>query len=272
MSGRATLTPMRTASTLRFLRALLATNLRASFALRGAFWLQVAFMTLNDIAWLSVWWIFFGRFETIAGWRFGDFLALHGTIAIGFGLTVVVAGGVRELARTIHEGDLDVFLTQPKPALLHVVASKTRASGWGDMAYGVLVLSLSGDRGAGAVPAALVATLCSATVFLSMGIVAHSLAFWLGPVQSIARQWWEFLIVFSGYPETIFSGGLRMLLFSVVPAAFIGWLPSSLLRDFTWTGLLAAVGGAIAYGSLAVLVFHAGLKRYASGSHFGVRA
>ena len=263
---------MRTASTLRFLRALLATNLKASFALRGAFWLQAAFMAVNDLAWLAVWLIFFRRFESLGGWRLSDFMVLHGVLALSFGLAVVAAGGVRELARTIHDGDLDVFLTQPKPALLHVVASKTRASGWGDMAYGILVVALSGRAGPAIVPELLAGVLCGTTVAIATAVIVHSLAFWLGPVQSIARQSWEFLIVFAGYPDTIFSGFLRTVLFTLIPAAFAGWLPAAIVRDFTWAGLLAALGGAALYATIAVAVFRAGLRRYASGSRFGVRA
>ena len=49
--------------TLRFLRALVATNLKASFALRGAFWMQVFFMLFNNLIFFVMWWIFFDRFE-----------------------------------------------------------------------------------------------------------------------------------------------------------------------------------------------------------------
>ena len=45
--------------TLRFTRALIATNLKASFALRGSFWIQAAFMVMNNLIFFSVWWIFF---------------------------------------------------------------------------------------------------------------------------------------------------------------------------------------------------------------------
>ncbi len=262
---------MRLAHTLRFLRALLATNLKASFALRGAFWLQVVFMAMNDVVWLAVWWIFFARFPEIGGWKLPDFMVLHGVLATAFGVVVVLAGGVRELARSIHEGDLDVFLTQPKPVLLHVVASKTRASGWGDVAYGILVIALSGRAGAGAILPALVGIVCSATVFLSTGILVHSLAFWLGSIQTVARQAWDFLIVFAGYPDTIFSGALRLVLYTLIPAAFVSWFPSSLVRDFSWPGLGMAVAGAFLYGAVSLLVFHRGLIRYASGNRLSVR-
>lgn len=263
---------MRVRSTLRFLRALLATNLKASFALRGAFWMQAVFMLANDLIFFTVWWIFFARFESIGGWRLPDMMRLYAVLAGAFGAAVVLGGGVRELARTISDGDLDAFLTQPKHPLVHVVASKTNAAGWGDLANCALLLSLSGTVTLASIPLVLVAVAAGAVVFVSVGVLFHSAAFWLGPVQTLARQMWEFLITFACYPDTLFAGGLRVLLFTALPAAFVGWLPAGLVADFTWGRLAGVVLGALGFAALAVLVFHAGLRRYASGNRFGVRA
>jgi ABC-2 type transport system permease protein len=259
-------------ATLRFLRALVATNLGASFALRGAFWLAVAFMFLNDLVWISVWWLFFREFPSIAGWTLPDMMTLHGMTALAFGFAMVFGGGVRELARTVAEGDLDVFLTQPKDPLLHVVASRTTVSGWGDLAYGVAVLAMAHGGDVGWIVGGVAASLAGAVVFLSAGVLMHALAFWLGAVQPLARQVSEFLVTFSIYPDTLFTGGLRFALFTVLPAAFVTWLPVSLVREFTWAGLAAVVGGALAFAAAARAAFALGLRRYESGSRFGVRA
>ena len=261
----------RAAPGLRFAAAVVATNLKASFALRGAFWMQAVFMLANNVLYFVFWWIFFDRFQEIRGWRLADVAALFGLVATGFGATVVFAGGIRDLARTIAEGDLDAFLTQPKSPLLHVVGSSTFASGWGDMCSGLGFLLLSGLVDWRHLPALGVALLCTTVVFAASGVLVHSLAFWLGRVDSLARQVWDFLVTFSTYPRVLFGGALKLLLFTVLPAGFIGYLPVELLRDFHWTGLLAAVSGAVVYAGLAVAVFSAGLRRYESGSRFGVR-
>ena len=256
---------------LRFARALVAINLKSSFALRGAFWLQAAFMAANNALFFVFWWIFFDRFEEIRGWRVADMSALYGIVATGFGAAVVFAGGVRDLSRLIADGDLDAFLTQPKSPLLHAIASGTHASGWGDIGSGLVFLALSGLVGWQTLPLAAVAVVCSAVVFVASGVLLHSLAFWLGRVEALARQLWEFLVTFSLYPRPLFSGALKLVLFTLIPAGFIGYLPVELLRDYTVAGLLAALGGALGYALLAKLVFAAGLRHYESGNRFGVR-
>ena len=256
---------------LRFLVALVATNLKSSFALRAAFWLQAAFMIANNALYFVFWWIFFARFEEIRGWRVGDVTALYGITAFGFGAAVVFGGGFRELSNRVTSGDLDIYLTQPKNPLVHLVASRTMASGWGDMLSGVIFLAMSGLLSGSNWPLAIVAVTASAIVFLATGVLLHSLVFWMGSVDILARQAWDFLVTFSIYPRPLFGGVLKLLLFTLVPAAFIGWLPCELLRDFRWSDLLMVAGGAAGYSTLAAWVFAVGLRRYESGNAFLVR-
>jgi ABC-2 type transport system permease protein len=256
---------------LRFALALVGMNLKSSFALRGAFWLQAAFMVANNLLYFVFWWVFFDRFEEVRGWRVQDISALFGIVATGFGVAVVFAGGMRELSRCVMDGDLDGFLTLPKNPLLHVVGSRTFASGWGDMVSGVILIGISGKVTLETWPLAVIAVGCSTLVFVASGVIIHSLAFWLGRIEAIARQAWDFLITFSIYPRPLFAGFLKLLLFTVLPAGFIGYLPYELVREFDWTALAAAIGGALFYSVLALFVFAAGLRRYESGNRFGVR-
>lgn len=256
----------------RFLAALVAVNLKAAWSLRAAFWTQVLFMLGNDLIWFATWWIVYARFPEIAGWRLGDLMVLHGVLAGSYGVSVLVGYGVRDLAQAIEDGDLDTVLSQPKPALLHALASRTSVSGLGDVLHCVLLLSFSGRLDAAGIPLALLAVVCGAVAMTSAGVLFHSAAFWMGPVQPLAASMREFLVLFAGYPDAIFAGGLRGFLFTAMPAAFVAWLPAGLVRGFTWDGLALAVGGSAALALLAGLVFRAGLARYVSGSRFGIRA
>jgi ABC-2 type transport system permease protein len=264
--------PRTLGSDLRFIGALLGINLRASLALRGAFWLQASFMLLNNLAYFCVWWIFFARFDDVGGWRLGDMAGLYGLVAVAFGLTIVLCGGVRDLARHIVEGSLDTWLAQPKSALLQALASNSRAAGWGDVVSGIGFLAASGLVSPAEIPLAILAVALGATVFVASGLILHALAFWLGDVDSLARQVWEFLITFSLYPPTLFSGGLRVLLFTALPAGFIAYLPVELLRAFSLETLALTSAATLGYALLAGAIFRAGLKRYESGNRLSIRA
>ena len=263
---------MRALPLLRFLAALVAANWKAAWSMRTAFWMQVFFMLGNDLLWFGVWTIVFARFEVIGGWRLADMAVLQGVLAGSFGISVVLLYGVRDLALAIDQGDLDTILTQPKSPLLHALASRTSVSGFGDLLYAVVLLAASAQVGLAQIPVALLALVCGAVAFTSASVLFHCAAFWLGPIQPLAASMREYLILFSGYPETLFVGGLRGFLFTAMPAAFAAWMPAELVRDFSATSLLWAVGGAAGLAIAASLVFRAGLRRYVSGSRFTVRA
>jgi ABC-2 type transport system permease protein len=251
--------------TLRFTAALFATSLKASLALRGAFLLQALLMALNNLLFFSTWWILFSHFDSIRGFRLHDMLALFGITAAGFGLAVVLCGGMLELARAIADGELDALLAQPKNVLLRAVASRSIASGWGDIASGLGLIALSGY----AHPlAALLATLLAAIGFVTSAAVLQSSAFWLGRTDSLARTALEFVMTFALYPPTLFGGGLRVLLFTLLPAGLIAYLPLELARDPGLDTLLPALLGTACYAAFAAWVFQRGLRRYESGSRF----
>ena len=256
----------RIVGTLRFLRALVAMNLRASLALRGAFWLQAAFMVLNNLVFFATWWLLFARYPEIGGWRLHDVLTLFGVVASGFGASAVFAGGVRDLARSIGEGELDSLLVQPKPVLLHAVASRTLASGWGDLATGVGMLWIAGALAPGMLGWTALAVATSGTVFTASGVIVQSLAFWIDGMETLARQIWEFTLTFSLYPRPLFTGEIAFLLYTLLPAGFVGFLPAELVRAPSVPLALAALAASLGWTLLALFVFGRGLRRYASGN------
>jgi ABC-2 type transport system permease protein len=255
---------------LRFTLALFSTTIKGSLALRGAFLLQASFMLVNNLIFFSTWWILLRRFGNIRGYTIADMLALFGVSVTGYGVAVVLCGGLLELARSIEDGELDALLSQPKSVLLRALASRSIASGWGDAATGIAMLAMSGYVNLRSAPLALLAVAISALMFVASSVMLHSSAFWLGRVQSTTRILIDFVITFSLYPPTLFGSGIKVVLFTLLPAGLVAFLPVELLRDFHASTAVLAVGGAAAYTWLAHWVFMRGLRRYASGSRFGV--
>jgi ABC-2 type transport system permease protein len=256
----------RVGSTAAFVVALARSQQRASFAQRGAFFASAGLMLLNDLMFATVWWVLMHRFGVVGGWRLEDVLCLYGLATLGFGVCVVVFGGLQDLSRKIAEGELDPFLTQPKPPLYQALASRSQASGWGDIAAAGIFFALSGALGPSRWPLLVIAVPCSAVAFAASGVVFHSLAFWLGRIQALSRGLWDFTITFSLYPPALFDGGTRVLLFSVLPAGFTAYLPVELLRHPSVSTALLAVTGTLLYAGFALWLFQRGLRHYCSGS------
>jgi ABC-2 type transport system permease protein len=254
--------------TARFAGALIATNLKAALMLRGAFAMQVAFMALNNAVFFVFWWLLMRRVPVIRGWSLPDVELLFGIVAASFGLSVAVAGGVRHLGRLIEEGELDAVLVQPPPVLLHAWGLRSQASGFGDFLSGVAFLAWSGRVTWTDAPRVGLVMLASALVFTASGTLFFSLPFWLGKVETLSRQLWEVTVTFALYPEPLFGGALRVLLFTIIPAGWVGYVPARAVHQASAWLLLLLTGAAAAYLALAAYVFDRGVQRYASGSRF----
>ncbi len=246
-------------------------NLASAMDYKWSFISQVVFMVLNDFLLLFFWWLIFGKVQEIGGWTFADVITMHAVMAAAYGLSVSVFGNVGRLARIIAEGQLDYYLLLPRNPLLHALVSRSDISGLGDAAFGLAALCLFTPVTWGRLALFVAVSLAACAVYTCFAVIAGSIAFFIGNAQTISMQWLGALITFGGYPDSIFKGLVRAVLYSVIPVGFVVYLPVSLLRSFSVAHFagLAAFTAAIAW--VAIRVFAAGLRRYESGNLVSAR-
>ena len=245
-----------------FYRHVLALNIRSGFG-RG-FLMQMLFMILNNSIFWVTWVLFFGRFEHINGWKLPEVTLMYATCQLAWGIKIVLFGGTRNLARVISDGELDGYLLLPRSPLLYIASTRSFASGWGDMASGVVLVILSGMVTPAHAPYYLLGLACATTTFLASEVLLHSLAFWLGPTNMLSRQLTEFIIMLSCYPQNVYRGWLKVAMYVVVPAAVIGYLPVEFVKGSLPSGALMVLLTGL-FSAAAALAFASGLRRYATG-------
>ncbi len=246
-------------------------NLMSAMEYRGAFVLQVFGMALNNTIFLFFWWVLFERLPDIQGWTLPMVATVFGLVAVAFGLANVLFGNCLRIASTVVSGDLDYYLALPADPLLHLLVSRTQVSSWGDMisGFGIFLFLVPGSLAK--LPLFCCYSLIGMLVFIGFAVIVGSLAFFLDQSQDIVVYLYNALISFSLYPIDIFPRVVRLLLYTVVPAAVIGALPARLLFDFRWDLLGAMVGFAVGVLILGRALFFAGLRRYESGNRVTVR-
>jgi ABC-2 type transport system permease protein len=223
-------------------------------------------MCANNHIFFLVWLIFFRRFSNLRGWTLEDVALLYGVAAWSIGLSVVLANGVREIGHAIVDGGLDVHLGRPRHPLPSLIMSESRPAGLGDMASALILWTLYAGRGPEDILfIVVIATTASAIVVATMAI-ANALAFWLPEAAHVTEDLFNMFIMASVYPQHVFGPYLRLLLFTLFPAAFIGWVPVEAIREASPEKVLWLLGAVLLYGGLAFLVFERGLRRYASGA------
>jgi ABC-2 type transport system permease protein len=239
--------------------------IRMALADRTNFFLQMAGMAVNNGFFFLLWILFFAGFRSVGGWRLADVSLLLGIAMTVVGVAGAFFGGYRDMAAAIIRGEPDALLTQPKPVLARLLAGESFAHAWGDVATGVALLVTLSGLDIARLPLAVLGVALGLSVYLSASITFASLAFWISGARSFARDLTDFMLLFSSYPGSVYSGPTKLIAFTILPAGFIVLAPVELLREPTLAHLGIAVAAAAGYAAVALFVFHLGLKRYQRG-------
>jgi ABC-2 type transport system permease protein len=256
---------------LRFLRALTAVNLSSAMEYRASFITQILFMFINNGIYFVFWLVFFDRFGQVRGYQVKDVYLLFGVVAFSYGVGHMFAGNTgANLAYLIAQGRLDYYLALPRHLLLHVIFSRMTVSTIGDVTFGLFALVFAGYYRPVDLLYFFAASLPAALIFVAFATLAGSLAFYMGNAQYASQQMANAVLTFALYPHTLFSGAARFLLYSLIPAAFIGAVPAQIVQNHDGRLLLGLWAVAIGMWGLATAVFYRGLRRYESGSALNV--
>ncbi len=251
---------------LSFLKTLAGVNLAAALAYRTSFIVQVVGMLLNNIVYLCFWILFFDRFDTVAGYEANDMFLLFSIVAASYGLSTVFAGNTSgKLAYLVAQGRLDYYLVLPRTLISHIIFSRMQLNGLGDLLFGA-ALYLTVASNMAELATFILVVMLSALFWSAAMVMLGCLAFFFGNAQQVATQGEGSMIISATYPIGIFSGTTKVLLFTVIPAAFVGFVPTQVVADSDWL-LLLGLAAAVAFAWLfTVATFSLGLRRYESGS------
>ena len=241
-------------------------NLRSHLEYRGAFFSQVIAMIINDSIWLIFWSLFFMRFPVLHGWDMKDIVTLWGVSASGYGLAAALCGNALNLPTLVLRGQLDAWLLYPRALLPHLVLGKMSATSWGDAIFGYVVYLAFVRPDLEHFLLFALFTVTAAILFLGIFVISGSLSFFVGNAESIAEQWRFAVATFSTYPSSLFHGGVKLVLYTLIPAGFIAYLPVEALKSSSVVLTVYTIAGALSMVAVGVLTFYVGLKRYESGN------
>ena len=254
-----------------FVRHLVGVNLASAMEYRASFITQIVGMFLNNGIYFIFWLLFFDKFGAVRGYDINQIYLLFAIVALGFGLGTMFAGNTgASLAGLIAQGRLDYYLPLPRNLLLHIIFSRMSISAIGDVTFGLVAYLFTGRFHPVEIILFLLTSLLAASLYVGYGVLVGSMAFFMGNAQHFSMQASNALITFALYPNTLFAGGTRLLLYTLIPAAFVGAMPVEVVTGRDWRLLLWLAAGAAFFCTLGALVFYTGLRRYESGSAINV--
>lgn len=245
-------------------------NMMREMLNKVTFLTNISFMMLNNAAFIIQWMILFHIKDDIGGYTIREVMLFWALAASSFGLSRILFARAFSLPELIINGKLDSYLVQPKNVLLSVITSSTVASAIGDFLYGLLILCIfafSVER----LFLFLLFSVTGAVIVTSFALLMGSLSFWFVRSETFGNHMVNGMISFSTYPDGIFKGAARFILYNIIPVGMGIYHPVHIMIRFDAGSLLAVLGYTFLLTAAAVFVFYRGLRRYSSSNLMGAR-
>jgi ABC-2 type transport system permease protein len=257
---------------------LIRAGLRAELQYRG----NLVVTALGAMAFQGVSLAFVGivvhRFGSIGGWGLSEVAFLYGMRMVSHGLMTVPLGQLWQSGTVLREGEFDRYLLRPINPYVQLITRRFALPSLGDIALGIIVLSsVSALAPVHWTPVAVLYLLAAVTggalVEGSVLTAISALEFRFLSAFSLKSFCEDIITTFCAYPLSVLNRGVSYALTFIVPLAFIGYFPASILLGRrhelvvpAWLAAGAPLVGVLMF-SASYLFFNRQMRHYASPGH-----
>ncbi len=246
-----------------------AQYMKTKMAYRADFFIYV----LSDLLLQSVNLIFllvvFSKVPDIKGWDRNQVLFIYGFFLVPFGFYSGFFNHLFDVPeKYVLQGEMDRVLVRPLNAWYQVVVETMNPELLVGTLAGIVIMAYSGSAMGlqlawWDIPLALVLVLGATMIYAGVYTFLASLGFWTEGNIGLMPMVYN-LSNYGRYPMTIYRGPVRFILTWILPFAFVGFYPSTvLLHRYEYIGhaLLTPLVGVICF-TVAYRVWTAGIRRY----------
>lgn len=255
---------------LAYIWLLLKTNMKSAMTLKVVYAFRLIFNISNHALYMTIWIILFDQIDSIGGWGIEHILLAYGIGIMVWGLLSFFGFGLRKLPQKIDDGELDVYLTHPRPLLINIAMGSPQAAGPPEIVFGMIILTIAGVMTGVSIPLLFLMVICATIVFSSIVLAIGSLGFWLKDFQTSGEELNFNVFLLSTRPEGVFQGWLEIVIVTLIPVSFMTYMPIDFLLTHKISSLIGVLGGTCVCMGISYFIFTQGLKRYESGNRFGV--
>lgn len=232
---------------------------------KATFISNIFFMILNNASFIIQWLILFSLKDSIGGYHLKEVLLLWGLAASTYGVSHFLFRSTYFLSDTINNGKLDSFLVMPKNVLISTITSSIDVSALGDLLYGIIMIFVYGFS----IKTFLLFIIFSITgglILTSFAVILGSLSFYFSKSDIISDTGNNLITSFATYPDGIFKGLAKIMLFTIIPVGISTYIPLKILTEFNLILFLIVILATIIFIALAFVIFYKGLEKYSSSN------
>lgn len=257
---------------INFFKESMKTNIKSILVYKTSFLVQSFFMMINNSFFIIFWVKIFQAVDEVKEFSFNDVLLLGAISSIAYGVTYFFFYGVTYINRYIIDCSMDSYFLQPKCILLNVLLSKSDFSAFGDFFFGMLIVIIIYNKSLDMIIHLIIFGIFGSIYFLSTEIILRSVCVWLGDTEILSDRYIHVLLTqFSTYPQNIFPKTVKVMLYTIIPAGFLSYLPIDLIHEFDVKKIIIYVISGLVYLIVSIKVFYSAIKHYNSGNNMNLR-
>lgn len=246
-------------------------NWRGALEYRANFLFEALLSILEVGMYLFYWKLFFGISNGVGGASYEQLVALiafnHCIYAL---LDTVMGNHIWDASGLIIKGQFDVLLVQPASPIFQLFFSGAQPLRAVQLITGTAVYFVIIPITPESIGLYLFGIVVGAMILGSWLVAIHALTFRFGNYLIVIKLL-SVILHFAKKPATIFSGIVRFILYTAIPAAYLGTVQAEQVMKPDWgtIGALAALAAVAPF--VAGLIFRRGMRLYESGNLIGAR-
>jgi ABC-2 type transport system permease protein len=254
-------------------RTLLGSRLREQTSYRTSFTLDVIGAIAISLTELIEVYVIFHNVPVFGGVRLDAALLIYGLSYLAFGLANTFAGNLDTVPQFVRTGTLDVLMLRPLPILGQMLTSEVTLKRFGQtipalaiMTFALLRLDVAWTTAS--IVLLSIAPICGALIFAALFLLAGASQFWLLDGAEVTSSFTYGSSYAASFSAAVMPMPLRVFFSFVIPATFVGYLPTVTVLRLpgaaglpTWLGYLLPVVAVLSW-CVALLAWRMGLRRY----------
>lgn len=249
-------------------------SLRSGLSYKADSIIMMISFAISEAISLATIYLIVGTVPSLGIWSFEALAFLFGFVLIPKALDHIFTDDLWILAYwAIRHGDLDIYLTRPLNPLYQFVAKTFKWDGIGELIVGIVVMGIFAPQAGivwtfGNAMGLIVCALLGIFCFTGIKLLFASLAFWVKNAGIFLNTIYN-LSNYAKYPVRYMGKAFASIMFYVIPFGLFLYYPVECLIDGSniWWSVLWSAVGAMILMTLALLLWHTGIRRYDSAGN-----
>ena len=237
---------------------ILKSSVQNTLLFRGSFFLKMLTVFLAEVFSIISMLIILSQFQGYGDISSGQFLFLYFFAHLSYSICMLVFNNLRSMGQYIQSGMFDRMLLMPVNTIAYVCSYNFDFSVIGQVVTGIILFLFFGNSygiewSAGSVLMTAIFLLCSVLILASILIVLSSMAYHVidwKPLDNMFGAFKEML----WYPINIYNEVVKIILYSLVPLAYIAFIPMQMVYNF-YSDLVYGLPIALGMLVISILLF-----------------